>query len=433
MREQKMKRAKKESEKMVIKKVKKKIEPKTKKPAIEKIEDVKRLVQLLQIHQIELEHQNEELRIAQEELEVSRNKYVNLFDFAPIPYFTLNKHGIIKEVNLSASKMFEIDRNKLIDKSFSNYISQDEKPIFNSFIAAVFDSHIKQTCEIKVMNKNKNVFHVLLEGLELDDMLGIDQKCQVALIDLTEYKKAEDSLKDYTKELKLLNSTKDKFYSIIAHDLRSPFQSLLSVSKLLATEIESLSQEEIIMFSKGLNDNLLNLYALLKNLLNWSLMQRNMMEYKPTDLNLFDLVDEKIEMSNQSALKKNISITNKVDTGTMVFADDNMLRSVVQNLLTNAIKFTQSEGRIIVSSKEKDGFVEVCVQDTGIGIELEKSSELFNFNTIFSTNGTDGEKGTGLGLPLCKEFVEKNGGKIWVESEIGKGSKFTFTLTKSTS
>ena len=428
-----MKRAKKESEKMVIKKVKKKIEPKTKKPAIEKIEDVKRLVQLLQIHQIELEHQNEELRIAQEELEVSRNKYVNLFDFAPIPYFTLNKHGIIKEVNLSASKMFEIDRNKLIDKSFSNYISQDEKPIFNSFIAAVFDSHIKQTCEIKVMNKNKNVFHVLLEGLELDDMLGIDQKCQVALIDLTEYKKAEDSLKDYTKELKLLNSTKDKFYSIIAHDLRSPFQSLLSVSKLLATEIESLSQEEIIMFSKGLNDNLLNLYALLKNLLNWSLMQRNMMEYKPTDLNLFDLVDEKIEMSNQSALKKNISITNKVDTGTMVFADDNMLRSVVQNLLTNAIKFTQSEGRIIVSSKEKDGFVEVCVQDTGIGIELEKSSELFNFNTIFSTNGTDGEKGTGLGLPLCKEFVEKNGGKIWVESEIGKGSKFTFTLTKSTS
>ncbi len=428
-----MKHAKKELEKTVIKKVQKKIEPKTKKPVAEKIEDVKRLVQLLQIHQIELEHQNEELRIAQEELEASRTKYVNLFDFAPIPYFTLNKHGIIKEVNLSASKMFGIERNKLIDKSFSAFISQDEKSIFNSFIATVFNSHVKQTCEIKVMNKDKRVFHVLLEGLELDDMLGIDQKCQVALIDLTEYKKAEDSLKDSSEKLKVLNSTKDKFFSIIAHDLRSPFQSLLSSSELLATETESLSQEEIILFSKGLNDNLKNLYELLKNLLNWSLLQRNMLEYKPENVDLFGLVDKKIEMLKQSALMKNISITNNIDEGTLVFADVNMVRSVFQNLLINAIKFTQSEGQVIVSAKEKGGFVEVCVQDSGMGIEPEKSSELFNFNTIYTTQGTDGEKGTGLGLPLCKEFVERNGGKIWVESEIGKGSKFTFTLPKSTS
>lgn len=428
-----MKSAKKESEKVVIKKAKKKIEPKTKKPVAEKIEDVKRLVQLLQIHQIELEHQNEELRIAQEELEASRTKYVNLFDFAPIPYFTLNKHGIIKEVNLSASKMFGIERNKLIDKSFSAFIPQDEKSIFNSFIATVFNSHVKQTCEIKVMNKDKRVFHVLLEGLELDDMLGIDQKCQVALIDLTEYKKAEDSLKDSSEKLKVLNSTKDKFFSIIAHDLRSPFQSLLSSSELLATETESLSQEEIILFSKGLNDNLKNLYELLKNLLNWSLLQRNMLEYKPEDVDLFGLVDKKMEMLKQSALMKNISITNNIDEGTLVFADVNMVRSVFQNLLINAIKFTQSEGQVIVSAKEKGGFVEVCVQDSGMGIEPEKSSELFNFNTIYTTQGTDGEKGTGLGLPLCKEFVERNGGKIWVESEIGKGSRFTFTLPKSNS
>ncbi|MHB8907132.1 MAG: sensor histidine kinase, partial [Melioribacteraceae bacterium] len=271
------------------------------------------------------------------------------------------------------------------------------------------------------------------EGLELDDMLGIDQKCQVALIDLTEYKKAEDSLKDSSEKLKVLNSTKDKFFSIIAHDLRSPFQSLLSSSELLATETESLSQEEIILFSKGLNDNLKNLYELLKNLLNWSLLQRNMLEYKPEDVDLFGLVDKIIEMLKQSALMKNISITNNIDEGTLVFADVNMVRSVFQNLLINAIKFTQSEGQVIVSAKEKGGFVEVCVQDSGMGIEPEKSSELFNFNTIYTTQGTDGEKGTGLGLPLCKEFVERNGGKIWVESEIGKGSKFTFTLPKSTS
>jgi PAS domain S-box-containing protein len=175
-----MKSIKKEFKKPVKKKANKKTEPKPKQIAISKIEDVKRLVHLLQVHQVELEHQNEELRITQEELEVSRNKYVNLFDFSPIPYFTLDLHGIIKEVNLSASKMFGVERSKLIGKSFITYIPLDEKNIFSSFIKTVFDSHVKHTCELKVMNKDKRVFHVLLEGLELDDTLESDKKCQVA-------------------------------------------------------------------------------------------------------------------------------------------------------------------------------------------------------------------------------------------------------------
>jgi PAS domain S-box-containing protein len=428
-----MKRTKKESGKTINKKEKMKIEPKPKKPAVEKIEDVKRLVQLLQVHQIELEHQNQELRITQEELEVSRNKYVNLFDFSPISYFTLNPDGIIKEVNLSASKLLGIDRSKLIGKKFITYIPPEGKEIFNSFIKDVFNSLVKHSCELKVMNKDKRVFDVLLEGLEFDDTPESDQKCQIALIDLTEYKRVGDILKESSEELKLLNTTKDRFFSIIAHDLRSPFQSLISSSELLATEIESLSHEEIILFSIGLNDSLRNLYGLLENLLHWSLMQRNMLEYKPVNLNLYDEVNKIIKISNQSVMKKNISIYNNVDTGTFVYADVNMLRSVVQNLITNAIKFTQTEGRIFVSSIEKDGFVEVSVQDTGIGIESEKSSKLFNFNTISTTNGTAGEQGTGLGLPLCKEFIERNNGKIWVESEVGKGSKFIFTLRKTIS
>ncbi len=428
-----MKRTIKESEKTVKKKVKKKIETKSKKSPVKKIEDVQRLVHLLQVHQVELEHQNQELRITQEELEVSRNKYVNLFDFSSIPYFTLDLHGIIKEVNLSASKMFGIDRSKLIGKSFITYIPLDEKDIFNSFIQAVFKSPVKNSCELKLINKDKRVFNVLLEGFELDDSLEPEQKCQVGLIDLTEYKKVEDSLKKSNEELKILNTTKDKFFSIIAHDLRRPFQSLISYSESLAKEIESLSHEEIILFSKGLNDNLNNLYGLLENLLNWSMMQRNVLEYKPINLNLNDVVKKIIGISNQSAMEKNISLSSNVDTGTFVYADIDMLCSVIQNLIINAIKFTKPEGRIIVSSIEKDGFVEVSVQDTGIGIDSKKSFEMFNFNTLFTTDGTSGEKGTGLGLPLCKEFVERNDGKIWVESELGKGSKFTFTLCKSVS
>ena len=134
---------------------------KAKKPVSDKhdnnedFEDVQRLVHLLQVHQIELEHQNQELRIAQEELEVSRNKYVNLFDFSPIPYFTLDPDGIIREVNLSASKMFGIDRNKLIGKHFITFILSDERDVFHSFIKTVFNSSVKHSCELNVMNKNK--------------------------------------------------------------------------------------------------------------------------------------------------------------------------------------------------------------------------------------------------------------------------------------
>ena len=162
-------------------------------------------------------------------------------------------------------------------------------------------------------------------------------------------------------------------------------------------------------------------------------MQRNMLEYQPVNLNLYDLIDKIVGTSSQSAKEKNISISNNVDRGTFVYADADMLRSVIQNLIINSIKFTHIDGRIIISSVEKGGFVEVAVQDTGIGIETENISELFSFSTIHTTNGTAGEKGTGLGLPLCKEFIERNDGKIWVESKVGNGSKFIFTLRKAIS
>jgi PAS domain S-box len=162
----------------------KKTKTKSKKPSVEIIEDVRKLVHLLQVNQIELEHQNQELRIAHEELEVSRNKYVNLFDFSPIPYFTLNMDGIIKEVNLIACKMFGIDRNKLVGKRFISFIPLDKREVFDKFINNVFISDIKNSCELEVMNKDKRVFNVRLEGLKLEDALQTDQKCQVALIEL---------------------------------------------------------------------------------------------------------------------------------------------------------------------------------------------------------------------------------------------------------
>jgi signal transduction histidine kinase len=245
---------------------------------------------------------------------------------------------------------------------------------------------------------------------------------------MTEYKRIENSLKESNEELKELNATKDKFFSIIAHDLRSPFQALLGYSEVLASEIETLKTEEIISFSRNLNDSLITLYGLLNNLLQWSMLQRDMLEVKPINFNLYEKADKIIDISNHFATKKNISILNHVDTRHQVFADVDMFSSIIQNLLTNAIKFTKTDGQIIVSATAQNNFIEIVVQDNGIGIEEGKSDQLFNFNSIYTTNGTEGERGTGLGLALCKDFVEKNGGKIWVESELGKGSKFSFTL-----
>ncbi len=431
-----MKLMKKQTEKSDSKKVKKKTEPAKVKPKVptqgdEKFADIQRLVQLLQVHQTELEHQNVELRLAQEELEVSRNKYVNLFDFSPTPYFTLNKVGIIREVNLSASKMFGFDRNKLIGKRFNSFTPAEQNDIFNSFISDIFNSSVKHSCELIIVNKVKQKFHVLLEGIELEDALEPEKTCQIALIDMTQYKRIEKSLKESNKNLKELNATKDKFFSIIAHDLRSPFQSLLGFAEILSTEIDSFSKEDIVNFSKELNENLRNLYGLLDNLLHWSMMQRNLIEFNPAKVDLHELVNKIIRLLHQSAKNKNISIINQINPGTFAYADIDMVRLVIQNLLINAIKFTKTDGHIVVTAIDKAEFVQITVQDDGMGIDPEKVADMFSFKKIFSTKGTEGEKGTGLGLPLCKEFVERNDGRIWVESKPGNGSKFVFNLKKS--
>lgn len=173
---------------------------------VDKSQDVRKLVELLQVNQVELEHQNQELRIAEEELETSRNKYVNLFDFSPIPYFTLDMGGVIREVNLCAGTMFGVGRNKLIGKSFSSYIPLEERNVFNGFLKAVFDSPDKQSCKVRVTGKDKQELYVSLEGVKSSDTLESDEGCQIALFDLTEYKKLEDAFKKLSEEHELLNA-----------------------------------------------------------------------------------------------------------------------------------------------------------------------------------------------------------------------------------
>jgi signal transduction histidine kinase len=235
-------------------------------------------------------------------------------------------------------------------------------------------------------------------------------------------------LRESELKLKELNESKDKFFSIIAHDLRSPFSAVLGYSEILANEALSLPVEEIVEFSSYIFKQSKAILDLLDNLLIWSRIQTGRMEYNPEFLSINECIQQVIQINHTVAAKKEIELLFQCENHYYIFADKNMILTVLRNLISNAMKFTQPKGIISIKCSVNKSFLQVSVIDSGIGISEINIQKLFRIDTQYSTLGTDQEKGTGLGLLLCKEFVEKHGGKIWVESEIGKGSKFTFSL-----
>jgi len=232
------------------------------------------------------------------------------------------------------------------------------------------------------------------------------------------------------EELKELNATKDKFFSIIAHDLRSPFTPLIGFTEVIIEDIDRYSKDDIKKIVGELKTSAETVFALLENLLAWSRLQRGIMEYAPKDTALEEIVAYNVFLFQPGADQKQITLRNLVQENTTVYADYNMISTVMRNLISNALKFTETDGTIEVSAKKDEQSVVIAVSDTGTGMSNKVVSELFRIDVKYSNIGTAGEKGTGLGLILCKELVEKNGGKIWVESEVGKGSTFRFTLPK---
>jgi signal transduction histidine kinase/ligand-binding sensor domain-containing protein len=229
-------------------------------------------------------------------------------------------------------------------------------------------------------------------------------------------------------QLQQLNSTKDKFFSIIAHDLRSPFQSLLGISDMLLDALKGSNNNEEKFYARTIHNSSLQLYTLVENLLTWSRTQRDKMTFEPVEINILSIIDNSISLLQQDLNQKKISCDKLIGTDKTGFADKNMIEMVFRNLLTNAIKFTAEGGKVSIYIKEKGNDLLIEIHDNGIGISPEDQQKLFRIDTNFSTKGTGGEKGTGLGLIICKEFIEKNNGRIWVESNAGEGSSFFFTI-----
>jgi len=233
------------------------------------------------------------------------------------------------------------------------------------------------------------------------------------------------------EELMQANTTKDKFFSIIGHDLKGPLNSLTSFSSLLINHTASLTEQEIRTIAKDLDKSLKNLYELLENLLGWARSQTGRLEFKPENFQISDVIKESIRLLSKAALNKKIKIELLVEDNITVYADLNSVKTVVRNLLSNAIKFTGEEGVISVFVDEWKDKVEIGIHDTGVGMSEEVMNKIFDISAKHSTLGTNEEKGTGLGLILCKEFVERNHGILSVESEEDVGSTFKFTLPKT--
>lgn len=255
--------------------------------------------------------------------------------------------------------------------------------------------------------------------------------------DISESKKAEEellvanqSIKKYADELKELNANKDKFFSIIAHDLRSPFQGLLGFCNLLNTEYDNLNVEESKFIIHNIGESAKNIFALIENLLEWSRVQSGRKEFIPKKVSLYEEVLTAIISQKIQAINKGIHLKNLVDESIFIRADENMIQTVIRNLISNGLKFTPRGGSVTVSAETKEDFVVICVEDTGIGIAEEDVPRMFRIETHFVMQGTEKEPGTGLGLILCKEFIQKHGGEIWVESRQGKGSRFYCSVPK---
>jgi signal transduction histidine kinase len=233
------------------------------------------------------------------------------------------------------------------------------------------------------------------------------------------------------EQLKILNATKDKFFSIIAHDLRNPFNNILGFTEILNNKNEENVDEETKIITKQLYLSASSTYSLLENLLEWSRTQSNRITFKPQRVVFADIYQEVSEslISNSKNVTINYLLTKKI----VLDVDINMFKTILRNLISNAIKFSHTNGVINVFAEKDDENVTITVSDHGTGIEKENLDKLFDFTRKFSSDGTAHEKGTGLGLIICKEFVEKHGGKIWVESDPdshrgGKGSDFKFTI-----
>ena len=377
---------------------------------------------------VELKKQIEILKFQssiKSEKEVREDYYNSILNNIGDPVFVKDDQSRLVIVNDAFSTIFSLSLENIIGKTLAEDVSPEEQEIFLKIDKQVLEDGIENINEETLTIRGGKTRTISTRKTRFIDSEG--KKYLVGVIhDITERKKSEVSLKESEQQLKELNTTKDKLFSIIAHDLRTPFTNIIGLTGLLIDN--SIDFEESEKYIKILNSSAKNTLILLDNLLNWAKSQTGQLIFKPEKTIISNVIQEIIALNKLHADTKSISVSYTSSNDLEVFADVNMLRTVLRNLISNAIKFTNTGGHVNIKSILKNKHVEISISDNGIGMNEEKHKSLFEIISNTTTLGTANENGSGLGLVLCKEFVNKNGGTIWAESEEGKGSCFKFTL-----
>lgn len=393
-------------------------------------EDAQKLIHELRVHQIELEMQNEELRRVQLELDIAHTRYFDLYDLAPVGYCTVSEKGIILEANLTATTLLGLARGLLVKQPFSNFIFKEDQDIYYLCRKQIFETGEPQVCELRMVKRDNTIFWTLLEGNVAQEADGTSA-CRIVISEINKLKELETKLIDEKENAQEAAKAKGEFLANMSHEIRTPMNGVIGMTDLL---LDTKIDDEQRYYAEMIKTSGKALLNIVNDVLDLSKIESNKLEMKTLDFNLCNVLDNLTPMLAMRAHEKGLEFISTVhpDVPSNVVGDPGRLQQVLINLIGNAVKFTD-KGEVSVrvslgSETVTSAVLFFSVKDTGIGIPLDKISLLFDKFYQVDSSTTRQYGGTGLGLAISKQFVEMMGGEIGVESEVGKGSEFWFTV-----
>ena len=397
-------------------------------------QDAQRLIHELQVHQIELELQNEELRQSRAEVETCLEQYTYLYDFAPVGYFTLDRNGVIRQVNLTGAQLLGVARSRLVNRRFGLLVSPETRPIFNAFIESIRESQTKETCEMVLLTEANASFYVRIEAAVPRD----GEECLIAVVDITERKQAEDALatanaqlQQNNKRLAALTETAERFVDTVSHEFRTPLAAIKEFTSILADGLGGPVTEDQTEYLGIISNAVLDLAQMVDDLLDSSRLKVGTLRVNRRRCTGAEIIQSVRPMllSNKS---KNITLVEDIAPDLSdVFADKERAGHVLINLAVNAIKFSPENSQVVIKAAEAlDRGVEISISDQGPGLSGDELKTIFDRFTQSGVGGEAGAKGFGLGLSIATDLARLNLGDLRIESTPGKGSSFFFALPR---
>lgn len=372
-----------------------------------------------------------QLKVAEDALKETEARFQNMANTAPVLIWISNADALFTFVNNYWLQFTGRTLGQELGMKWLEGIHPEDINHFLQVYKSSFDTQKIFEVAFRLKNRNGVYRWILIKGIPRFGTDGSFAGYIGSCTDITDQKTIEEKIKKFNEELKSTNNSKDKFFSIIAHDLKNPLAGLLGFTEILSEEFDELGDNEIREFINHSFHAAKNLNSLLENLLEWSRVQIGNTTFDPTSINVGLVFNEVIELFSQNANNKKIKIFKRGETNINVYADKNMFKTIIRNLVSNGIKFTSVGGSVTLSTMEVDNSVRIIICDSGIGISPDNIDKLFRIDINHTTPGTNKERGTGLGLILCNELIKKNGGTIQIESELGKGTLFIVTLPKA--